>query len=87
MMNTMGFDFNRAMNDDACLEGRGRRTVECKKCHKIGSLMIKPTKSKGKTYKCYYYVVHRDGKKKIWHYMGKFEKLPKEYKKILEINP
>lgn len=80
----MDFDFDKKMTEDAYLEGRGRRTVVCIKCNKTGSLTSKPTKSKGKTYKCYYYVEHRDGKNKTWCYLGKLESLPIEYKKILE---
>ena len=86
MMNNMAFDSDKMMNEDVYLEGREGRTVECIKCNKTGSLTIKPTKSKGKTYK-YYYVEHSIGKKKSWCYLGKFEKLPVKYKKILEINP
>jgi hypothetical protein len=86
-VNAMNFDFDKMMVKDVYLEGRGSRTVECIKCHKSGSLTIKPTKSKGKTYRCYYSVEHRDGKKRTWCYLGKFETLPIEYKNILGPKP
>ena len=62
--------------------------VTCIKCNKKGSLVIKPTKSKGYTYK-YWYVEHWDGTKRSWCYIGKDEDLPAEYKEILksETNP
>ena len=56
--------------------------VQCIKCNREGSLTIKQTKSKGITYQ-YWYVEHHIGKKIKWCYLGKYEKLPEEYKKLI----
>jgi hypothetical protein len=81
-MNTMDFDFDKKMTEDAYLEGRGGRLVPCIKCGKEGSLVLRSTKTKGKSYR-YYCIEHSIGKKKTWCYLGKFENLPIEYKNIL----
>ena len=56
--------------------------VSCLKCNREGSLLIKQTKSKGKTYR-YYYIEHHIGNKIKWCYLGKYEVLPDEYKKLI----
>jgi hypothetical protein len=50
--------------------------VKCVKCGKNGSLTMKTTISKGKTYR-YFYVEHSEKRKKSWCYIGK--ELPGEY--------
>ena len=57
--------------------------VTCIKCNKEGSLTIKQTKSKGITYKYWYVEHHLKGDKIKWCYLGKFEKLPEEYKLLI----
>jgi hypothetical protein len=78
--------FREWMTKNVTIIGRGRRLVICTKCGEQGSLILGPTKTNDKSYK-YYYVVHSVGRKKKKHYMGKFENLPEQYKKILEANP
>ena len=56
--------------------------VTCIKCNKKGSLTKKQTKSKGITYE-YWYVEHHIGNKIKWCYLGKYKKLPEEYKKLI----
>jgi len=48
-----------------------------------GSLVIKQTKSKGRTYK-YYYIEHHIGDKIKWCYGGKCESLPVPYKRLID---
>ena len=45
-------------------------------------LRKKQTKSKGITYE-YWYVEHHIGNKIKWCYLGKYEKIPEEYKKLI----
>ena len=56
--------------------------VQCPKCNREGSLTKKKTQSKGKTYQ-YWYVEHHIGNKIKWCYLGKYEKLPEEFKKLI----
>ena len=56
--------------------------VKCIKCSREGSLTKKQTKSKGITYE-YWYIEHHIGDKIKWCYLGKYEKLPEEYKKLI----
>ena len=56
--------------------------VTCIKCGREGSLTKKQTVSKGITYE-YWYVEHHIGKKIKWCYLGKFEKLPEQYKQLI----
>jgi len=56
--------------------------VQCIKCKREGSLTKKQTKSKGITYE-YWYIEHHIGNKIKWCYLGKFEKLPDEYKQLI----
>jgi len=56
--------------------------VQCIKCSREGSLTKKQTKSKGITY-VYWYVEHHIGNKIKWCYLGKYEKLPDAYKKLI----
>jgi len=56
--------------------------VQCIKCNREGSLTKKKTKSKGITY-VYWYIEHHIGKKIKWCYLGKYEKLPEEYKSLI----
>lgn len=56
--------------------------VKCTKCDLDGSLTVKQTKSKGKTYR-YYYVEHHIGDKIKWCYLGKYEALPVPYRKLI----
>jgi hypothetical protein len=56
--------------------------VQCIKCNREGSLTKKPTKSKGITY-VYWYIEHHIGNKIKWCYLGKYEKLPEEYKSLI----
>ena len=56
--------------------------VQCIKCSREGSLTKKQTKSKGITYE-YWYVEHHIGDKIKWCYLGKYDKLPEEYKKLI----
>ena len=56
--------------------------VTCTKCNREGSLTIKQTKSKGITYQ-YWYVEHHIGDKIKWCYLGKYEKLPEDYKRLI----
>jgi len=56
--------------------------VTCIKCDRKGSLTKKQTKSKGITYE-YWYVEHHIGKKIKWCYLGKYEKLPQQYKDLI----
>ena len=56
--------------------------VTCIKCNTQGSLTKKQTKSKGITYE-YWYVEHHIGNKIKWCYLGKYEKLPDNYKKLI----
>jgi hypothetical protein len=58
--------------------------VVCVKCGKDGSLVQKPTKSKGYSY-AYWYIEHWDGSKRSWCYIGKGEDLPKEYEEALRL--
>jgi len=58
-------------------------SVTCIKCNKKGSLVKKPTKSKGYSYE-YWYVEHWDGTKRSWCYIGKSEDLPNSYKEMLK---
>ena len=55
--------------------------VQCTKCSREGSLTKKQTKSKVITYE-YWYVEHHIGNKIKWCYLGKYEKLPEDYKKL-----
>ena len=57
--------------------------VVCVKCGKDGSLVQKPTKSKGYSY-IYWYIEHwnAEEQKRYWCYLGK--QLPKEYEKTLK---
>ena len=64
------------------MERRKLVKVQCIKCNREGSLTIKQTKSKGITYQ-YWYVEHHIGKKIKWCYLGKYEKLPAEYKRLI----
>ena len=64
------------------MERRKMVKVQCIKCNREGSLTIKQTKSKGITYQ-YWYVEHHIGKKIKWCYLGKYEKLPEEYKRLI----
>jgi len=59
--------------------------VTCIKCGREGSLTKKQTVSKGITYE-YWYVEHHIGKKIKWCYLGKFEKLPEQYKQLIHKN-
>ena len=56
--------------------------VQCIKCGKDGSLVQKQTKSKGRTY-VYWYLEHHIGDKIKWCYLGKYEKLPEAYWKLI----
>ena len=56
--------------------------VQCIKCNREGSLTKKQTKSKGITY-VYWYVEHHIGNKIKWCYLGKYEKLPEDYKRLI----
>ena len=56
--------------------------VQCIKCNREGSLTKKQTKSKGRTY-VYWYVEHHIGDKIKWCYLGKYDKLPEEYKRLI----
>ena len=56
--------------------------VQCPKCNRKGSLTKKKTQSKGKTYQ-YWYIEHHIGNKIKWCYLGKYEKLPEEFKKLI----
>ena len=56
--------------------------VQCPKCNREGSLTTKKTQSKGKTYQ-YWYVEHHIGNKIKWCYLGKYEKLPEGFKKLI----
>ena len=56
--------------------------VQCIKCSREGSLTKKQTKSKGITYE-YWYIEHHIGDKIKWCYLGKYEKLPEEYKRLI----
>ena len=56
--------------------------VTCVKCNRKGSLVKKPTKSKGYSYE-YWYVEHWTGTKRTWCYLGKQEDLPQSYKEVL----
>ncbi|RLG90870.1 MAG: hypothetical protein DRO36_05340, partial [Candidatus Hecatellales archaeon] len=56
--------------------------VICIKCGREGSLTKKQTVSKGITYE-YWYVEHHIGNKIKWCYLGKFEKLPEQYKQLI----
>ena len=56
--------------------------VQCIKCNREGSLTKKQTKSKGITYE-YWYVEHHIRDKIKWCYLGKYEKLPDAYKKLI----
>ena len=56
--------------------------VQCIKCSREGSLTKKQTKSKGITYE-YWYVEHHIGNKIKWCYLGKYEKLPSDYKSLI----
>ena len=56
--------------------------VQCIKCDREGSLTQKQTKSKGITY-VYWYIEHHIGNKIKWCYLGKYEKLPEEYKRLV----
>jgi hypothetical protein len=76
----------REMMKGVTIEGRGSHTVKCPKCGKEGSLVLKSTKTGDRTYK-YYYVEHSIGKRKSWCYLGKFGKLPMEYREIFKTNP
>jgi len=56
--------------------------VQCIKCNREGSLTKKQTKSKGITY-VYWYVEHHIGDKIKWCYLGKYEKLSDDYKRLI----
>ena len=56
--------------------------VTCIKCGREGSLIRKQTISKGKLYE-YWYVEHHIGNKIKWCYLGKIDKLPEEYKRLI----
>ena len=56
--------------------------VQCPKCNRLGSLTTKQTKSKGHTYE-YWYVEHHIEDKIKWCYLGKYEKLPEHFKKLI----
>jgi len=56
--------------------------VQCIKCNREGSLTKKQTRSKGITYE-YWYIEHHIGDKIKWCYLGKYEKLPEEYKRLI----
>jgi len=56
--------------------------VQCIKCNREGSLTKKQTKSKGITY-VYWYVEHHIGDKIKWCYLGKYQKLPEDYKRLI----
>jgi hypothetical protein len=56
--------------------------VICIKCKREGSLTKKQTISKGITYE-YWYIEHHIGDKIKWCYLGKYEKLPEEYKRLV----
>jgi hypothetical protein len=59
--------------------------VQCIKCDREGSLTKKQTKSKGITYE-YWYIEHHIGDKIKWCYLGKYEKLPEDYKRRIHKN-
>jgi hypothetical protein len=63
--------------------GKFRVNVLCIKCNRNGSLLIKQTWSKGKPYR-YYYVEHHIGNKIKWCYLGKYERLPDDYKQLID---
>lgn len=57
--------------------------VKCIKCGEDGNLTTKQTKTRGRTY-LYYYVQHYlKGNRNKWCYLGSYDKLPVEYKKVL----
>ena len=56
--------------------------VKCIKCGLEGSLTMKQTTSKGIMYE-YWYIEHHLGNKIKWCYLGKFDKLPEDYKKSI----
>ena len=56
--------------------------VQCIKCGRDGSLTTKQTKSRGHTYE-YWYIEHHIGDKIKWCYLGKYKKLPEQYKKLI----
>ena len=56
--------------------------VTCTKCNLEGSLTVKQTKSKGIKYE-YFYIEHHIGDKIKWCYLGKYEKLPEEFKRLI----
>ncbi len=57
--------------------------MTCIKCGKKGSLLIKQTKTRGRTYR-YWYVEHWDGIKRSWCYIGRDKNLTEEYRKAVE---
>jgi len=66
---------------ETCSEGKMVK-VQCIKCNREGSLTKKQTKSKGITY-VYWYIEHHIENKIKWCYLGKYEKLPEEYKSLI----
>jgi hypothetical protein len=61
------------------------QTERAPRCNREGSLTTMKTKSKGRTYQ-YWYVEHHIGKKIKWCYLGKYKKLPDEFKKLIHKN-
>ena len=61
--------------------------VQCIKCGRTGNLTTKKTKSHGTTYE-YYYIQHyiKETDKIEWCYLGKYDRLPQDYKDKLEQN-
>jgi hypothetical protein len=76
------FDPKRLLGG-AVLHGRCGMIVTCIKCKNDGSLVAKTTKSKGHSYR-YYYIEHHVGEKIKWCYLGKYENLPEDYKKLVK---
>jgi len=61
-----------------------RKAVVCIKCGAKGTLTLKTSITKGKRYE-YFYVQHTnlENYSKSWCYLGKYDKLPTEYKKLI----
>ena len=61
-----------------------KKAVVCIKCGAKGTLTLKTSITKGKRYE-YFYVQHTnlENYSKSWCYLGKYDKLPAEYKKLI----